>query len=418
MGVVAPNGAGIANFCKALQDGRSGIVALPQLQAMGFGSLVGGVPQIQNSEWFPVLQERGLDTASQIVQYAAAAAFEAWTMAGFEIPAPGEGSRLEDTGLIIGSGIGSIDIFGDRVFPMTNDGQVKRMRSTTVEHSMLSGPGAAIAGILGLGNKVSFNSSACSTGTEAIIEAAERIREGKATRMLAGAADAFSPYCWSPFDALRVTSRKFNDTPEQASRPMSATAAGFVPAAGGGVLVLEDYETAVSRGATIIAEYRGGFVNCGGQREGGTMTAPNSNAVVKCIQAALENAQINASEIDLISGHLSSTMADPIEISNWCKALDRRGESFPYINSTKSLIGHTIGAAGVIETIAALVEMQNHFLHPSLNCGDMHPDITALISENCIPHETKQNIRLNCIAKASFGFGDVNACIILKNMES
>jgi 3-oxoacyl-(acyl-carrier-protein) synthase len=135
---------------------------------------------------------------------------------------------------------------------------------------MGSGVSAYVGGILGLGNQVTSNSSACSTGTEAIIDAVYRIRAGLAKRMVAGGAEGASPYTWGGFDAMRVVlSRKFNDQPERGSRPMSASACGFVPGAGAGCLVLEELETALERGARIYGEITGAMVNCGGQRRGG-----------------------------------------------------------------------------------------------------------------------------------------------------
>ena len=137
---------------------------------------------------------------------------------------------------------------------------------------------------------------------------------------------------------MRVMSYKHNDSPEKGSRPMSETAAGFVPGSGAGALVLESLESALERKATIYAEVLGGDINSGGQRNGGTLTAPNSEAVQRCITNALVDAQISSNEIDLINGHLTATSKDALEIENWTKALQRKGTQFPYINSLKSMV--------------------------------------------------------------------------------
>src|SRR5690606_8792934 len=148
----------------------------------------------------------------------------------------------------------------------------------------------------GLGNQVTTNSSACTTGTESILMAYERIKSGHAKRMLAGSTSDSGPYIWGGFDAMKVCTFKHNESPEQGSRPLSASASGFVPGSGAGALLLEDLETALQRGARIYCEVLGGNVNSGGQRNGGTMTAPNSVAVQKCIRDAMVNAGISAND--------------------------------------------------------------------------------------------------------------------------
>lgn len=154
---------------------------------------------------------------------------------------------------------------------------------------MASGISAFLGGIIGCGNITTTNSSACSTGTEAILMAYDRITEGKAEIILAGSTSDSGPYIWGGFDAMRILPHKFNDNPTEASRPMSATASGFVPGSGAGAMVLESLESAKKRGATIYAEILGGHVNSGGQRNGGSMTAPNSIAVKQCIRQAVIN---------------------------------------------------------------------------------------------------------------------------------
>ncbi|NNC69637.1 MAG: beta-ketoacyl-[acyl-carrier-protein] synthase family protein, partial [Flavobacteriaceae bacterium] len=272
---------------------------------------------------------------------------------------------------------------------------------------------AYLGGMLGLGNQVTTNSSACSTGTEAILLGLERIQAGKAKRMLVGSANGHGPYVWGAFDAMRVMTYKHNHEPQKGSRPMSASATGFVPGSGAGALVLESLESAQERNATIYAEVLGGAVNSGGQRNGGTMTAPNSAAVKRCLVAAIENAGIHANDIDLINGHLTATAKDPTEIHNWVSALERKGKDFPYIQSLKSMIGHCLAAAGSIESVAAIIQLNQGFIFPSLNCEDLHPEIESMIDTDKLALNV-MNKELNIIAKASFGFGDVNACVLFK----
>ncbi|MFI0490261.1 MAG: beta-ketoacyl-[acyl-carrier-protein] synthase family protein, partial [Flavobacterium sp.] len=145
----------------------------------------------------------------------------------------------------------------------------------------------------------------------------------------------------------------------------------------------------------------------------GTMTAPNSVAVQKCIQDAINNAGIHPNEIDTINGHLTATTKDTLEIQNWSEALNRSGIDFPYINSLKSMIGHCLSGAGSIESVAAVLQLHHGFIFPNINCEDLNPDITAIIDARRIPQELIKK-ELNIIAKASFGFGDVNGCVIFK----
>ncbi len=211
---------------------------------------------------------------------------------------------------------------------------------------------------------------------------------------------------------MRVLDKNHNHEPEKASRPMSRTAAGFVPGSGAGLLMLESLESAQERGARIYAEILGTAVNSGGHRGGGSMTAPNPQGVQECIALAVRQAGISPSEIDAINGHLTGTFADPMELANWSAALERPPADFPLINSTKSLIGHGLGAAGGMELVACVLQLRGGFVHASRNCEDLHDKL--LPYERSVVRETVSPARLEILAKASFGFGDVNGCVILR----
>jgi len=346
MGVVAPNGHGLAAFEKALRDGISGIRHIPELAKLNFACQVGGVPQDFDAVRSRYFDPEKLQSLNENIGYASVAAVDAWTDAGFTVPEAEDDCVDWETGVIAGSGIGGMDTIAGQLVPMVNEGSVRRMGSRMVEQVMNSGTSAQIGGLLALGNQVTSNSSACSTGNEAVIMAARRIQDGFATRMLAGGSEGASPYIWGGFDAMRVICRKFNDRPEQASRPMSASACGFVPGAGGAILMIEELESALARGARIYAEILGGMVNCGGHRMGGSITAPNPEGVKRCIQGAVADAGISPDQIDAINGHLTATYADPVEVKNWSAALGRGPENFPWINATKSMIGHCLGRQG------------------------------------------------------------------------
>ena len=411
LGVVAPNGVGVSAFTNAIKTGTSGVAFHQHLKDKGFSCCIGGIPKISEEKkttYLTPLQLRGFNSTS--ILYGCMAGIDAWRDAGFDV---NEKSELDyGSGLIFGTGISGIEKLREAIYKI-DDQKVRRLGSTTVLQTMASGISAYLAGILGLGNQVTTNSSACTTGTEALLIGFERIKNGKAKRMLVGSSSDSSLYTWGGFDAMKVMSYKHNESPQKGSRPMSETASGFVPGSGSGALVLESLESALERKAKIYAEVLGGNINSGGQRNGGTLTAPNSQAVQKCIKNAIIDAGVSSNEIDLINGHLTATSKDALEIENWAKALQRKGDDFPHINSLKSMIGHCLSAAGAIESVASVIQLKEQFIFPNINCEDIHPEISKMIAKDKIPQKLVKK-EINIIAKASFGFGDVNACVILK----
>ncbi|MBU2902588.1 beta-ketoacyl-[acyl-carrier-protein] synthase family protein [Maribacter dokdonensis] len=411
LGVCAPNGVGLTDFTQALLDGKSGIRHQPNLEKLGFGCQVAGEPLVKDNlinSYFTPLERRGLN-ASGIV-YGVIAGVDAWNDAGLVKNTTNEPSW--DRGIVFGTGILGVDKFREAI-RLIDDGNVRRLGSTSVIQTMASGISAYLGGMLGCGNQVTTNSAACTTGTEGIIMAYDRISQGKAEIMLTGSCSDSGPYVWGGFDAMRILPRGYNNDPAKASRSMSATASGFIPGSGAGALVLESLESAQERGTHIYAEVLGGEINSGGQVGEGSMTAPNSLAVQRCIKNAVVNAGIEASDIDVINGHLTATSKDSLEIENWSVALNRKGADFPLINSFKGAVGHCLAAAGSIECVAAILQFKEQVVFKNINCEDVHPEITELIADSCIPRKTLEHAP-SIIAKASFGFGDVNACVIFK----
>ena len=411
LGVCAPNGVGLTDFTQSLLDGKSGIRHQPNLEKLGFGCQVAGEPLVKDNlidDYFTPLERRGLNATG--IVYGVIAGVDAWKDAGLEKNTSNE--PFWDRGIIFGTGILGVDKFREAIH-LIDEGNVRRLGSTSVIQTMASGISAYLGGLLGCGNQVTTNSAACTTGTEGIIMAYERISQGKAEIILTGSCSDSGPYVWGGFDAMRILPRGYNDNPTKASRPMSATASGFIPGSGAGALVLESLDSALNRGAYIYAEVLGGEINSGGQMGEGSMTAPNSIAVQRCIRNAVSNAGVHLSDIDVINGHLTATAKDGLEIENWSKSLERTGVDFPYINSFKSTVGHCLAAAGSIESVATILQFKEKVVFKNVNCEDVHPEITNLISETRVPRETL-NHAPRVIAKASFGFGDINACVIFK----
>ena len=413
LGVISPNGVGVPAFLHAIQNGVSGIRFMPQYEELKFNCQVAGKPDFewdQLKQYLPEVSFHGLKSIG--IGYGVKAALDAWTDAGNPIE---NDQPLWDTGCIFGSSVSDTDVIKNAIVRVDAK-ESKKLGSRVVEQIMNSGITAYIAGRLGLGNRVISNSAACATGTQAIVMGYEYIKHGLAKRMLVGSTEHVDSYIFGAFDSMRVLSRKFNHLPEQASRPMSASAGGFVPGSGAAALMLEDMDIALARNATIYAEIIGGTNNSGGQRCGGTMTAPNSAGIIKCITDSLADAKISPQSIDLISGHLTATTADRLEVQNWSDALGRRGEDFPLINSLKSMIGHCLSATGAIESVAAVLQIKHQFVHPNINIEDPDPEIINIIGENSIPVKMLQK-EINTVAKANFGFGDVNTCLIFSKFN-
>lgn len=411
LGIVAPNGVGLDAFTHAIKNGISGIKRDPELERLQFSCQISGKPVITDEltlQYFSELELRGFNSTG--ILYGVIAGIDAWKDAGLSTEINEEPDW--DSGTIFGTGTSGIEKFRESIYKI-DDFQTRRLGSTAVAQTMNSGVSAYLGGKLGLGNQVSSNSSACTTGTESILMAFERIKSGQAKRILAGSTSDSGPYIWGGFDAMRVCTFKHNESPEKGSRPMSASASGFVPGSGAGALVLEDLESALARGARIYGEILGGNINSGGQRGLGTMTAPNPIAVQKCIKDALVNAKIHPDAVDVINGHLTATSKDSLEIENWSKALNRNGIHFPYINSLKSMVGHCLSAAGSVESVASILQLHQGFIFPNINAEDLHPEITNTIDESRIPRQLIEK-ESNIIVKASFGFGDVNGCVVFK----
>jgi len=415
MGVVSPNGIGLIEFLPNIRNAINGIKYIKELELYGLGCLVGGIPDISKCEDF--FTSYKLYYLSYSTKYSILACEEAIQNSNLQYTIHQGKEPDYNTGIILGTLAGQPDFLG-MLMHYVDKKMNKKIRTFIAEQMMISGSTALISGLYGFGNYCSATSMACASSADTIVQGFDRIKQGKAKRMLVGGYDSYSPYMWTNFDILRIISREHNDSPEKASRPMSSSPNGFVPSSGAGVLIIEDLETALTRNAPIYAEIIGANSNCGGQRQGGTMSAPNIYASRKCLKDCIEQSGIKNSDIDYISGHLTSTMADVLEIQNWNNVLGRRGKDFPYINSLKSIIGHTIGAAGAIETIAGILQMNNSFIHASLNCEKLHPEIEKIADRSRIPLKRVENVEINCFAKSSFGFGDVNSCLIIKKYKS
>lgn len=415
VGVVAPGASNVLAFDRLLRSGQSSVRHDPRMQRLNFNSHVSGQCSLDTntlSAALSELEQRRLTSTG--IRFALLAGQEALTASGVQCQLEMPDERRS---VVFGGSVPSVDVLRD-AFALTDAGKAKKLGSTAVELQMPSTPAAHLAARFGAGGPVTCNSAACATGTEALLMGYDRIRRGESDLALVGSTEAESPHLWSAFDALRVLAYKYNGEPERASRPLSASANGLVPAAGAGALVLERMSSALMRQAPILAEVLGGHVNCGAQLQGGSMTAQNPQATRKCVKKALDAAGVAPDQIDAISGHLTATQADPLEIACWSDVLERPAHEFPWLNAPKSIWGHALTASGSIELVACVLQLRGGYLHASLNCEDLHPLVAERVNPRRVPAQGVNPERLHVLAKANFGFGDVNACVLLGKVSS
>ena len=413
MGVISPNGLGLEQFEESIKNGNSGIEFIQQLKDLDLACHVGGIPKLSEEDkdkYIPSSLRNKIKASN--IEYGIIAALEAWRNA--ELPI---NENVDwDSGVIMG--LQTVDgTFAKYIIDKIYSNNLRKLSGRTAEQAITSSLSAYLSGYLGLGNCSISNSAACATGTESIYMGYSKIKNGEAQRILAGSSEGNNPFIWSTLDRLRALNITSNDSPKRASKPMSKDARGLVPGCGAAALVLESLESALNRGANIYAEIIGGANNCGGQRNGGSMTKPNLEGIRRCIQSAIDEALIHPDQIDLISGHLTATYADPSEIKVWSEVLNRNKNEFPYVNSLKSMTGHCLAATGSIESVAVVLQLFNSFIHPSINCEDKHPDILKYVSSDKIPAKFIKK-EITYVAKANFGFGDLNTCLIFKKWKN
>jgi len=410
LGVLAPNGVGVDEFAEAIKQGSSGIKTLPELNELGMTCQIGGVPTITEPyirKHIPEYIINRIDSSTLL--FGILAGVEACMDAGIQVSSDVDWS----TGVIMGAQSSDGGLASSIVDNLFHRKDIRRIGGRTAEQIITSSVSAYLSGLYGFGNCCRTNSAACATGTEALFLAYQQVKQGYARKMLAGSSEGNSPFTWSVLDRIRALNGGSNHEPERGSRPMSIDASGLVPGCGAGAMVLENMEDALKRGGKIYAEIIGGSNNCGAQRNGGTMTKPNIQGIKKCIQDAVVDASIDVEEVTLISGHLTATYADVLEVQAWSEALGLSNAAFPYINSLKSMTGHCLAAAGSIESVASVIQIREGFIHPSINCENVHNDILKFIDKNRIPQRAIKK-EVSCVMKANFGFGDLNTCLIFR----
>jgi 3-oxoacyl-[acyl-carrier-protein] synthase-1 len=392
IGIVSSIGNNANEVLASLRDARSGISFAPQYAELGFRSQVHASPDL---DWESMVDRRAARFLAQGTAYGHIAMEQAIADAGLE---DGDVSH-ERTGLIVGSGGPSTKAIVEAAHTARERGP-KRIGPFAVPKAMSSGASATLATwfkIKGLNFSIS---SACATSTHCIGSAYEQIQLGKQDVMFAGGTEELDWTLSVLFDAMGAMSTNFNETPAVASRAYDAARDGFVIAGGAGILVLEEYERAKARGAKIYGEIVGYAANS----DGYDMVAPSGEGAVRCMKLAMADA--GGRRIDYLNPHGTST---PVGDSKEMGAVrEVFGASPPLISSTKSLTGHSLGAAGVQEAIYSLLMLNNGFAAESAHITELDPEFADLPILR-----QRQDVQLETVMSNSFGFGGTNGCLVM-----
>ena len=396
LGIVSSLGNNASEVTDSLRNGKSGITYNATQEEIGMRSWVSGKPDIDLSEHIDRKQWRFMGDAAG---YAFLSMEQAIADSGLT---PEQVSNVR-TGIIAGSGgassasqVEAADILRERGLRRVGPYRVTQTMGSTVSACL-----ATPFQIKGVNYSIS---SACSTSAHCIGNAMEQIQLGKQDVVFAGGGEELDWSLSCLFDAMGALSTKYNETPDRASRAYDSDRDGFVIAGGGGMLVLESLEHAQARGAKIYAE----LVGYGATSDGHDMVAPSGEGAVRCMQQAMATVD---GDIDYINAHGTSTPAGDIQELKAVREVF--GDSTPAIASTKSLSGHSLGAAGVQEAIYSLLMMENDFIAASANVESLDEGADGMD----VVQEARSDVRLNRVMSNSFGFGGTNATLVFQRFE-
>lgn len=401
MGVVSPFGSDVDAFYDALLAGKSAVRTIDTFSCEGFPTKFAAyIKDFDAGEYIEKKQARRVD---KFIAYAMVAGKKALEYAGLGTQEARACLDMRRCGVIVGSGMGGMDMFSQSV-TMFNERGLKRMTPFFVPFILTNMAGGMLAMDVGFMGPNYSISTACASGTHSVIAAANHILRGDADLMVTGGVEAaVSTIGIAGFCACRALSER-NEAPEKASRPWDRGRDGFVMGEGAGVVVLETLEHARARGAKIYAEYLGGNVSCDAYH----ITEPREDGagVALCVEKALGDAGVSAEEVNYVNAHATSTvLGDTAEI-NALKLLIKKPEKV-LINATKSMIGHSLGAAGGIEAVVLAKTIATGVAHPTLNLEDPEPDLAFYAPTKATP------IKVSVGMSNSFGFGGHNAVVVM-----
>ena len=395
LGIVSSIGADAAEVTASLRDAKSGITFSPDFAEHGFKCQVWGKPNLDPTE---LVDRRAMRFLSQGGAWNHVAMKQAIADAGLE---EGDYQQNERVGIIMGSGGPSTKQIVEAADIVRQNNSPKRIGPFAVPKAMSSTASATLATWFKLHGVNYSISSACSTSAHCIGNAYEMIQWGKQDMVFAGGHEDLDWSMSSLFDAMGAMSSKYNDTPSTASRAYDVSRDGFVIAGGAGVLVLEELEHAKARGAKIYAE----VVGYGATSDGYDMVAPSGEGAIRCMRQALSTV---TGDVDYINTHGTSTpVGDSKEIGAIREVF---GDKMPHIQSTKSLTGHSLGAAGVQESIYGLLMMQEKFIGESAHITELDPEFEGVP----VVRKRIDNAKIDTVLSNSFGFGGTNATLVFQ----
>jgi len=395
IGIISSIGLNAEEVAASLKAGKSGIIASPDMIEHGFRSRVHGMPQINPADHIDKRQMRFMGPGAA---YNFLAMQQAIADSGLE----DSDVSNDRTGLVMGSGGPSTSNFFQAHQIVIEKGAPKRMGPFMVTRCMSSTNSACLATPFKIRGVNYSITSACSTSAHCIGNGVEQIQMGKQDIVFAGGGEELDWTLSCLFDAMGAMSSKYNETPEKASRAFDANRDGFVIAGGAGVVVLEDLDHAVARGAKIYAEVTG----YGATSDGYDMVAPSGEGGERSMRLALST--LGERRVDYINAHGTSTQAGDVTEIEAVRRVFGKGTT-PPISSTKSLTGHSLGATGVQETIYCLLMLRDQFIAASANVDNLDP----AISPDEIVTTRRDNANLDTVISNSFGFGGTNATLAL-----
>ncbi len=404
MGLVSCFGTDVEEFYRNLLSGTSGVSNVTAFSCDEIPTKFGASVKEFDPELF--LDKKQARRVDPCIAYAVAAGKLALQYSNLDLSK----IELNRAGVIIGSGMGGMQIFIEGVETIVEKGP-KRTSPFLIPYILTNMPGALLAIDIGFKGPNYSVSTACATSNYSVYLAAEHIRRGDADVMITGGVEAsMNKLCFSGFSALKAISRR-NEEIERASRPWDKGRDGFVIGEGCGAIVLESLEHALARGATILAEYKGGSLTCDAHHM--TEPTPDGSGVIRCIELALKDAGLSTTDVDYINAHATSTpVGDLCEIRALKEVFGSQLSKIK-LNATKSLIGHALGASGALELIAAIMAIKTGEIHPTINLEDPEEELQGIDVVVGKAQKTNPKVALS----NSFGFGGHNSAIIISKYQ-
>ncbi|MGA9776025.1 MAG: beta-ketoacyl-ACP synthase II [Candidatus Dormiibacterota bacterium] len=403
MGAVTPVGIGVKEAWEAVCAGRNGIHRIQSFDPEPYGSQMAG--EVLDFDPLNYIDRKQVSRTARFTQFALAATLEAMQQSELVI----DDANRDEVGVIVGSGIGGLKVTEEATHTLAERGP-RRLSPFTVPMILADIAAGEVAMRFGASGPNFALVSACATGAHAIGESAEIIRRGDAVACIAGGSESsITPLAMGAFSSMRALSQR-NDDPEHASRPFDAGRDGFVIAEGCAILILEDYEHAVRRGARILAEVAG----YGASADAYHLTAPEptGRGARRAVTRALQKAAATPDEVDYINAHGTSTpLNDAAETSAIKQVLGEHAGQIP-ISSTKSMTGHTLGAAGAIESVFSVMAIVDGRVPPTINYQTPDPACDLDYVTTGV-----RTVRPRLVLNNSFGFGGHNACLAFRAVE-